>query len=94
MRVVWNMFLEIVRCRLRCFILLAVEIEVRLRRAGYVNPLILGLSWNQGTHGPRSRQFSQRKAKLETHPPHLSGTRRALQSSARFAKLCVFRDFS
>ena len=42
------------------FILRAVEIEVWLRRAGDVNPLIVGLKKNQGTDVPRSPQFSGR----------------------------------
>ena len=42
------------------FILLAVENEVCLRRAGDVNPLIVGHTKNQGTHVPRSPQFSRR----------------------------------
>jgi hypothetical protein len=42
------------------FILRAVEIEVWLRRAGDVNPLMVGLTKNQGTHVPRSPQFSPR----------------------------------
>jgi hypothetical protein len=43
--------------RLVIIILLAVENEVCLRRAGDVNPLIVGLTKNQGTHVPRSPQF-------------------------------------
>ena len=35
-------------------ILHAVGIEVRRRRAGDVNPLIVGLTKNQGTYVPRS----------------------------------------
>ena len=39
-------------------ILRAVDIEVWLRRARDVNPLIVGLTKNQGTDVPRSPQFS------------------------------------
>ena len=44
------------------FILRTVEIEVWLRRAGDVNPLIVSLTKNQGTDVPRSPQFSPRQA--------------------------------
>ncbi len=42
-------------------ILRAVEIEVSLRRAGDVNPLIVGDTKYQGTNVPRSPQFSPRE---------------------------------
>jgi hypothetical protein len=36
------------------FILQAVEVDADLRRAGNVNPPIVGLTKNQGTNVPRS----------------------------------------
>ena len=59
--------------------MLAVENEVCLRRAGDVNPLMIGLTPYQGTHVPRSPQFSLREesflvsAATEEPPLFLAG---------------------
>lgn len=43
-------------------ILRTVVMEFILRRPGDVNPLILRLTMNQGTHVPRSPRFSPRSS--------------------------------
>ena len=49
-------------------ILRAAEIEVCLRRAGDVNPLIVGLSKNQGTNVPRSPLEFLKSTPLDPEP--------------------------
>ena len=48
----WSTGFSLPRSRQQQIILLAVENQVCLRRAGDVNPLIVGLTKNQGTNVP------------------------------------------
>ena len=58
--------------------------EVLVRRAGDVNPLIVRLTMNQGTNVPRSPQFCPREAYHERSSIHSPGNK--VVESARFAE--------